>query len=155
MMERRTVDGRLIETVERGELAESLDLEPHPEGGWYRRTWTGRTPVDTPNGPRPAATLIVFALPAGEASAWHLVANDEAWIWNGLGEIALQDGGDGPEPVAGGITVLGDARLGRAPQAIVAAGRWQRTLPAEHDALASCMVSPGFDFADFTLAEDV
>lgn len=153
IVERRTVDGRLIERVERPELATTLGLEPHPEGGWYRRTWAGTASVETPNGPRPSATLIVFLLPAGEASAWHLVESDEVWIWNGLGEIRLQDGGAGETPVEGEITVLGDASTGAAPQATVAAGRWQRTIAADHDALASCMVSPGFDFADFTMAE--
>lgn len=154
IVERRTVTGELIERVERPDAAASLGLDPHPEGGWYRRTWTGRAAVSTPTGERPAATMILFLLPAGEASAWHLVANDEVWIWSGMGEIALQDGGSGERPEPGEITVLGDAATGAAPQAIVAGGRWQRTLPAAHDALASCMVSPGFDFADFAMAED-
>jgi predicted cupin superfamily sugar epimerase len=38
------------------------------------------------------------------------------------------------------------------PQALVPAGVWQRTLPGTADALVSCLVSPGFDFEDFTLA---
>lgn len=149
--ERRTVDGRLIERVERPPLAVALGLEPHPEGGWYRRTWTSPQPVDTDGGARPAATLIVFLLPAGEASGWHRVASDEVWIWNGLGPIALQYGGDGDEPVDGEVVTLGDPAQGGAPQAVVPPGVWQRTLPAAHDALASCVVSPGFDFADFTM----
>ena len=69
LAERRTLDGRLIERLERPALAISLGLEPHPEGGWYRRTWTSPAAVDTDAGPRPAATLIVFLLPAGDASA--------------------------------------------------------------------------------------
>jgi uncharacterized protein len=145
--ERRTVDGRLIETVARPPLAVELGLEPHPEGGWYRRTWASPHPVDTDGGARPAATAIVFLLPAGEASGWHRVSSDELWIHNGLGPIALQFGGFGDEPVEE-RTVQLDERM---PQAVVAPGEWQRTLPADHDALASCVVSPGFDFADFTM----
>jgi predicted cupin superfamily sugar epimerase len=38
------------------------------------------------------------------------------------------------------------------PQALVPAGVWQRTIPNATDALVTCLVSPGFDFADFTLA---
>lgn len=154
MVQRRTASGELIETVERPALAARLGLDPHPEGGWYRRTWTGGARVSTPSGERPSATLILFHLPAGESSAWHLVANDEVWIWNGLGEISLQDGGAGERPEPGEVTVLGDAAAGAAPQAVVPGGRWQRTLPSSRDALASCMVSPGFDFADFTMAEN-
>jgi len=153
MVERRTAQGELIEVVERPEVAQRLGLDPHPEGGWYRRTWTGAARVSTPSGGRPSATLILFFLPAGEASAWHLVANDEIWLWSGFGDISLQDGGAGPRPVPGETTVLGDAAAGGVPQAVIEGGRWQRTLVADHDALASCMVSPGFDFADFAMAE--
>ena len=47
------------------------------------------------------------------------------------------------------------------PQALVPAGSWQGArlaggphLPAQHAwALVSCVVTPGFDFADFELAE--
>ncbi|MGP3533419.1 cupin domain-containing protein [Microbacterium sp. RD1] len=151
LAERRTVDGRLIERVPRPPLALALGLEPHPEGGWYRRTWTSPSVVDTEGGARPAATMIVFLLPAGEASGWHRVSSDEAWIWNGGGPIALQLGGSGDEPIAGNVVTLGDAGDGLEPQGTVPPGVWQRTLPAHADALATCVVSPGFDFADFTM----
>lgn len=36
---------------------------------------------------------------------------------------------------------------------LVPAGVWQRTLPTASDALVSCVVSPGFEFRGFTLAE--
>jgi len=38
-------------------------------------------------------------------------------------------------------------------QAVVPAHVWQRTVPGPADALVSCLVSPGFDFADFELAD--
>ncbi|MBT1176539.1 cupin domain-containing protein [Bifidobacterium callimiconis] len=38
--------------------------------------------------------------------------------------------------------------------AIVPAGVWQRTIPGDADALVSCMVSPGFTFAGFNLADN-
>jgi predicted cupin superfamily sugar epimerase len=37
-------------------------------------------------------------------------------------------------------------------QVVVPAGTWQRTVPSSDTALVSCLVSPGFDFADFELA---
>ena len=129
-------------------LAEHFGLEPHPEGGWYGRTWTAPNTVETAGGTRPAATLILFLLPAGEVSAWHRVSSTEFWIWNGLAPITLELGGDGDAPVAGESHLL-DARM---PQLEIPAGVWQRTRPSAADALASCMVSPGFDFADFTLS---
>ena len=131
------------------ELAEQFNLEQHPEGGWYRRTWASPETVAVGDNTRPLATLILFALPTGEASAWHKVTSDELWIWNGLGPVELQLGGDGDAPVDGEITVVG----AQTPQSLVPAGVWQRTLPGAADALVSCFVSPGFDFADFTLAQ--
>ena len=153
--ERRTVDGRLIERLAVPPLAASLGLEPHPEGGWYRRTWAGGAEVALDDGrTRPAATLILFLLPVGEASAWHRVDSDEIWIWNGLGDVALQLGGEAEAPVDGEIVRLGDVRDGGLAQSLVPGGVWQRTLPGTTEALVSCIVSPGFSFDDFALHED-
>jgi predicted cupin superfamily sugar epimerase len=37
------------------------------------------------------------------------------------------------------------------PQALVPAGTWQSARPAGEEVLLSCVVAPGFDFADFRL----
>jgi predicted cupin superfamily sugar epimerase len=139
----------------RPSLAELLDLEPHPEGGWYRRTWTAAESVKTVDGRlRPTATLILFFLAAGDASAWHRVASEEVWIAH-QGVVTLELGGDEPAPGSAHTRVLGTAAgTEQEPQVAVPAGTWQRTVPAAHDALVSCLVSPGFDFADFELAPD-
>lgn len=135
------------------EAARLLGLEPHPEGGWYRQTFRSGIEVELPHGIRRAATLINFLLPAGQTSAWHRVASTEIWIWQGPGTITVQLGGDGerpddePQPY-----VLGaDFAAGQLPQLIIAPDVWQRTLPGDRDALASCLVSPGFEFEDFRL----
>ncbi len=129
-------------------LIRSLDLQPHPEGGWYRQTWTAPETVTLPDGRvRPTATLIYFLLPAGESSTWHRVASDEVWLAH-HGSVALELGGVGEVPVLETTQVVDRD----APQAVVAAGTWQRTVAAGEDALVSCLVSPGFDFDDFELA---
>lgn len=134
--------------MSRPALAETLDLQPHPEGGWYRQTWASPESVHLPDGRvRPTATLIYFLLPAGESSTWHRVASDELWLAHD-GAVTLELGGTGTAPIAGDRLTVDAAT----PQALVPAGTWQRTLPAGADALVSCLVSPGFDFADFELA---
>ncbi|RKT31780.1 hypothetical protein DEU34_2856 [Microbacterium sp. AG1240] len=153
LAERRTLDGRLIERLVRPALAVELALEPHPEGGWYRRTWTSPATVAVGGETRPAATLILFLLPAGDASGWHRVSSSEIWISTGVGPVSLQLGGDGDEPEPGETIVVGDPADGFAPQAVVPPDVWQRTVPADHDALVSCLVSPGFDFADFEMPD--
>ena len=79
-------------------LAEMLDLQPHPEGGWFRQTWASPEIVPLPDGRvRPTATLIHFLLPAGESSAWHRVASDEIWLAH-TGTVLLELGGSGAQP---------------------------------------------------------
>ncbi len=132
--------------------AARLALEPHPEGGWYRQTWRSPVDVTLPDGRvRPTATLIWFLLPAGDSSAWHRVASDELWLAH-TGEVALELGGSGAEPDAVERHVVGVGPT-QVSQLLVPAGVWQRTLPGEHEALVSCVVSPGFDFDDFALHE--
>jgi predicted cupin superfamily sugar epimerase len=135
--------------VDRPALAELLDLAAHPEGGWYRQTW--RSAVEfTPDGypgSRAAATAIYFALHPGEQSAPHLVRSDELWFWHSGGSLAL---------TVGVRTVLlgPDLIAGERPQTLVPGGTWQSARPAGTEpVLVSCVVAPGFDFADFQLAE--
>ncbi|WP_297082510.1 cupin domain-containing protein [uncultured Demequina sp.] len=137
--------------------ASALRLEPHPEGGWFRRTYTSPTPVDTDGGARPAVTLIHYLLTPGEASAWHVVTSDELWLWHGPGALELRLGGSGEGPVEADARVV---RLGphlsegEVAQCLVPAGVWQSAaLAADEECLVSCMVTPGFDFADWRLAE--
>ena len=136
-------------------LADVLDLEPHPEGGWFRQTWVSPDTVTLPDGRvRSTATLIHFLLPAGESSAWHRVSSDEVWLAH-TGAVVLELGGTGAQPSDGDVesVVLGlGLAAGEVAQAVVPAHVWQRTVPGDDDALVSCLVSPGFDFADFELA---
>lgn len=134
-------------------IDDTLDLEPHPEGGHFRQTWASAEELTTSDDRvRAAATLIYFHLSAGESSAWHRVASDEVWLAH-QGSVTLEYGGDDDGPVPADRVVVGvDLDAGERPQAIVPAGVWQRTLPVGHDALVSCVVAPGFDFEDFELA---
>jgi predicted cupin superfamily sugar epimerase len=136
-------------------LADLLDLAPHPEGGWFRETW--RSPMsfapDGYDGPRAAATAIYFLLQPGEQSRWHVVRSDELWLWHQGGPLDLVTGGTGPDPAPGPAVRLGpDLPAGHQPQALVPAGTWQRAAPAgPGPVLVTCVVAPGFDFADFRL----
>lgn len=136
--------------TQRPATAERLDLAPHPEGGWFRRTWTSPLPIETPTGLRPAATCIHYLLLPSEQSEWHVVTSDELWLWHGPGRLELSLGGDGAEPGDATTVTLGtDA----AAQVLVPAGVWQAARPLDADeVLVSCFVSPGFDFADWRLA---
>jgi len=142
-------------TAERPATAVLLGLEPHAEGGWFRRMWTGSVEVDTLAGTRPAATCIHYLLTPGEESAWHVVTSDEVWLWHGPGALELSLGGGGEQPGAARTVTLGpDLAAGHVLQHTVPAGVWQAARPAgDAEVVVSCVVSPGFSFADWRLAE--
>jgi uncharacterized protein len=126
------------------ELIESLALEPHPEGGFYRQVFKSPRIV---NGDRSAISAIYFLLPRDQHSRWHRVTSDEIWVNVEGNGVALHtfDG-----------TATQTRRLGAAlPFAVVNAGEWQAAEPVDAFALVACFVAPGFEFDDFTMmAED-
>ncbi len=140
---------------ERPELAEALGLERHPEGGWFRETWRSDVSFrpDGYDGERASATAIYFLLAPGEESRWHKVRSAEIWLWHSGGPLTLELGGTGNDPEPAQTITLGpEVKAGQRPQAVVPAGAWQAARPVGDEAvLVSCIVSPGFDFADFTL----
>ena len=133
--------------------AEALDLVPHPEGGWFRQTWEARPgfqPAGYP-GERAAATAIYFLLRPGTESCWHRGRSDELWLWHRGGPLTLYLGGAGDVPGEHSTVTLGpDLAGGHRLQYVVPGGRWQAARPAgAGEVLVTCVVAPGFDFADF------
>ncbi|EIV95845.1 cupin domain-containing protein [Frankia sp. QA3] len=144
-------------TTSADELIRGLGLEPHPEGGWYRRTWASPDLVTAHGGQRPVMTSILFLLRPGEVSRWHRVASAEIWLWQGGGALELTLGGTARRPSPGRAGLLGpDATAGEVPQLVVPAGEWQTAVPSGgRHVLVGCVVAPGFDFADFELLADL
>lgn len=145
------------------DLINTLGLRPHPEGGWFCESFRSGEQVTCPDdrGQRSALTAIYFLLKSNQHSQWHRVRSDEVWVhlegdaldlwsWDCVRKVALR-------------TVLGpvDVTGGQRPQHTIAAGVWQAAKPSQCSngghhhgfTLVSCMVGPGFDFADFTLLE--
>lgn len=125
---------------------ESLHLQAHPEGGWYRETWRSPDSVTTAHGERSAATSIVYLLEPGQSSAWHRVRSAELWLWQGGGMLLLSLGGVGAAP-----ELSRTVELGPGGQHLVQPGEWQSARPRDASVVCGCVVVPGFDFADFEL----
>jgi predicted cupin superfamily sugar epimerase len=133
--------------MDKPELAELLEMDAHPEGGWYKETWRSEVSFSPEgyDGPRASATAIYFLLAPGEESRSHRVRSAEIWLWHSGGPLTLQYDDET-------VTLGPDVRAGERPQVVVPAGAWQAARPAgDQPVLVSCIVSPGFDFADFTL----
>lgn len=142
-------------TARAQELADRLQLQPHPEGGLYREIFrSGLQVARQPDGqPRSALTSIYFLLPRGACSRWHRVRADEAWHHYEGGPIELLVLQEGATQVE--TWLLGPASADTLPVRVVPAGAWQAARPVGDYALAGCTVGPGFEFEDFALAADL
>lgn len=137
------------------ELIATLDLHPHPEGGYYAEVFRSSarvTPTDA-RGARSALTTIYFLLPGGASSRWHQVDSDEVWhFYEGdpLELLELDERGATLSRHRLGPVGDGDA----SPVHTIPAGAWQAARPLGAYTLAGCTVGPGFEFADFRLLAD-
>jgi uncharacterized protein len=130
------------------ELISALQLQPHPEGGFYREIWRSSTHVVAEHRPRSALTTIYFLLAAGGFSAWHKVRSDEVWHWY-EGE-ALELLLASPDFSIVETHRLAAVTADSAPVVTVPADWWQAARPLGSYALCGCTVAPGFEFEDFT-----
>lgn len=141
------------------DLVDRLHLQPHPEGGFFRETY--RAPLTlaanglAPHfpGDRQASTAIYYLLASGDRSRLHRIRSDEVWhFYRGdpLQVVELTETGEVQVTLLGG-----DFATGQVPQHVVPAGRWFGACPAPGSAysLVGCTVAPGFDFADFEMAD--
>ncbi|WP_293447709.1 cupin domain-containing protein [Planktotalea sp.] len=125
-------------------IIKHLDLQPHPEGGWYRQTY-----IDDAQ-PRANGTCIYFLLRDGQASHWHKVDAAEIWhYYTGAPLVlSLSETDQGP---ATDYMLTPDLNQGM-PQLIVPPHHWQAARTTGDFTLVGCTVSPGFNFEGFTLA---
>lgn len=127
-------------------LIKSLDLAPHPEGGWYRQTWVAEAAAGT----RPCGTAIYYLLGVGEFSHWHRVDATEVWHWYAGAPLALTLSPNGHD--AESHRLGPNIARGERPQVIVPPGCWQTAVSLGPYTLVGCTVSPGFRFEGFELA---
>lgn len=143
-------------------IVRALSLSPHPEGGFYRETYRAALTLPRASlsrehaGDRSASTAIYFLVPRGSFSALHRIASDEVWhFYAGAPLEIVELDRDGTLT----RTVIGNDLAHEAPQHVVPAGVWfgSRVLAGTEErgsyALVGCTVAPGFDFADFALAD--
>ena len=136
--------------------ANRLGLSPHPEGGWFRETWRSELTISQSalppeyTGSRSAGTAILFLLMPGQQSAWHTVRSAELWFYHRGSPLLLEVGRE--QFTATTHLVGADILASQEPHVVVPPGYWQRARPRDEEpSLVSCVVVPGFDFADFAL----
>ncbi|HLF10418.1 MAG TPA: cupin domain-containing protein [Gammaproteobacteria bacterium] len=145
----------MLEAVKR--IVERFELEPHPEGGFYREVYRSSVLIDHPgiNGTRAAkrcgGTFIYFLLAEQQFSAFHRLRwTDEIWHLYAGGPLELHTIDEADRYAKHVLT--NDLERGE-PTSVVAAGCWQaaRLAPGGAWAFCGCTVAPGFEFADFQM----
>ncbi|WP_298514699.1 cupin domain-containing protein [uncultured Kordia sp.] len=140
-------------------LVESLQLLPHPEGGFYKEVYRSEKVIakaalpDNFSGDRSYCTSIYFLLTSENFSAFHRIKQDEIWHFYGGSSLSvhvIDQNGDYIEHKVGM-----NFSQGEQPQLVVPAGCWFASSVSQKDSYAfvGCTVAPGFDFEDFELAE--
>ena len=133
---------------------QQLNLEPHPEGGFYRQTFVSEETLESG---RPAATSILFLLTHDNPSNLHRLDAEEVWYYHGgdplIVHIIDEDGAYSE------ILIGPDLDAAQVLQAVVPPGVWFGSSVAAPEggrkgwALVGCMVAPGFSFDGFELAD--
>lgn len=135
-----------------------LALEPHPEGGYFKESYRCKETLTAVNLPdrfdqaHSFSTAIYYLLDAPNFSAFHRIKQDELWHFyqgSGLTIHVITSAGE-YQTLRLGV----DLEKGQALQQLVQAGDWFAASVDDPNgfALVGCTVAPGFEFADFELA---
>ena len=131
-----------------------LQLEKHPEGGYFKETYRSKETVSNRNNAkRSASTGIYFLMTSNSFSAFHKIESDEMWHFydgDALSVYIILSTGELE------ILKIGkDIENGEQLQGVVPAGCWfaSKVDEANGFSLVGCTVAPGFDFNDFILAK--
>ena len=132
---------------------QKLNLQPHPEGGYYKETYRCKQLIKTEGfeGSRNISTAIYFLLDGSNKSHFHRIKSDELWFFHEGAALEVLLLNEGRLEI---ITLGKNLDLGETLQAAVPAGCWfgARLKDEKSYTLVSCTVAPGFDFRDFELA---
>ena len=121
------------------QIIKFLQLQPHPEGGWYKQTWKSEDTLSE----RASGTSIYFLLKAGEISHWHKIDSVEIWHYYDGSPLILRIANEDNNEIA--TKILGpNLAKSQSPQILVNKNLWQSAETTGDYTLVGCTVSPGF-----------
>lgn len=141
------------------DLIKQLQLEPHPEGGYFREIYRANEKISKSAlpkrfaGDRAFSTSIYFLLKSGQVSKFHRIQADEVWHFYAGSSLTIHIIS---EKGAYSTQKMGsDLDASQQFQNVVEAGNWFGASVDNTDsyALVGCTVAPGFDFADFEFGD--
>ena len=138
---------------------EKLQLEAHPEGGYFRQTYRSEVSIAQEAlpagfaGARAASTAIYFLLEEENVSAFHRLRSDEVLHFYAGDPLVVHV--IEPEGNYSSILLGCDLEAGQVLQGVVRAGCWFASHVADWNSFSvvGCTVAPGFEFDDFELGK--
>ena len=134
--------------IDAEEIINSLDLKPHPEGGFFKQTFLD---TQSDSNDRRIASVIYYLLRYDQYSHWHRVDATECWFWHAGSPLVLTISPDGHD--ASSINLGPHILTGQKPHFVVEKNWWQTAVSIGEWSLVSCMVTPAFSFDGFELAD--
>ncbi len=129
-----------------------LQLQPHPEGGFYKEVFRSETEVMRPPSllTKKACTSIYYLLEGEDFSGFHRIASDEIWYFHKGVPLHIHVIDENGEHLT---LELSDESTGNL-SVVVRAGLWfAAEIPSKSSfTLVSCAVAPGFEFNEFEMA---
>ncbi|MEM7056901.1 MAG: cupin domain-containing protein [Pseudomonadota bacterium] len=129
-------------------IIRTLDLAPHPEGGWYKETWRAEAGPEQ----RATGTAIYYLLEADQFSHWHRIDSTEIWHWYAGAPLSMTVSPNGHD--AQSLHLGPEIGLAQRPQFIIPPNWWQTATTLGQWSLMGCTVSPGFEFDGFEMAPE-
>ncbi len=134
------------------ELIRTLDLEPHPEGGFYKRIYAASKQVEVNGLLRPAITSICFLLTPDAPSKWHRIDAVEVWDWQEGSAMELLMYDESAQSLS--RTQLDTSARGGQLLQSVPANTWQTARTHGEYTLVNCSVSPGFMWSALEMLDE-
>ena len=144
---------------ESADIIEHLNLQRHPEGGWFSEAYRSQDIIESeslPEGYSSAhcfGTSIYFLLDKADFSAFHRIRSDETWHFYLGSAIVIHC--ISPDGTYSPVELGRDIRKGQVLQYTIPRNCWfaAGNLDKNTFSLVGCTVAPGFDYSDFELGK--
>jgi len=132
---------------------QTLNLLPHPEGGYYKETFRSEQQVNRvgADNVKQACTSIYYLLEDHDFSGFHRIASDEIWYFHKGAPLLIHAINADGNLISYELSDLDTGNF----SAVIKAGLWfaAEIKTGEGFTLVSCAVAPGFDFSEFEMAK--
>jgi predicted cupin superfamily sugar epimerase len=130
-----------------------LNLQPHPEGGYFKEVFRSAMDVERVAKPgiKQACTSIYYLLEGDDYSGFHRIRSDEVWYFHKGESLHIHAIDENGTYTLHRLSDMPEGNL----SVVIPAGQWfAAEMPSKSGfVLVSCAVAPAFDFNEFEMAK--